>query len=631
VDSCSYAFEGPLPVESWSSVPLPPTSTFSTAATSVVPIIADRVALPESLNIVPFCSILPPKIAEIYLQPESPSLMRHPLEVYLLNQTKPLRAPRVAGSRVEYVKLIGRMLAQGMITFTSTPRAVNGVFTVGKDADSDRLIIDAQPANRLFVDSPHVSLPNPSHLVQLQVPSGSEMFVAKSDLSNYYHHLGMPSWFWDYFALPPLSVEELASIGITDPNAARFPACITVPMGFSHAVYIGQTGHENILYSSGAIDPEDNIMHLTSPIISHDRAPHGMIVDDWFLLCLNRLLAQRIFDKVIAAYRAAGFVVKDSKVVHPTSKPIKVIGFEICGATSVISLSTESRVSLVRSTLSALRSGQLTGTGLSHLIGRWTWCMLIRRPSLSVLQHVYRFMLVARGRRFDMWPSVRRELWMLLGLIPLLQARFDAPFFHRVIASDASETAGGVVSTLLTDSLHRSYWPLCSNRRHAILQATLNNDLTRQAITSGIDLSDSHVDDHALSCLRDRLSSFDDFYSDVMSAPWSVIISSPWRNPEHINALELRAVLLAVHWALTFPSSTSRRVYMLVDSTVAFFSLWKGRSSSISLLLILRKISALLLASSMTLLPGWIPSAVNPADAPSRLKESTTDSLSHEP
>ena len=77
--------------------------------------------------------------------------------------------------------------------------------------------------------------------------------------------------------------------------------------------------------------------------------------------------------------------------------------------------------------------------------------------------------------------------------------------------------------------------------------------------------------------------------------------------------------MLAVHRVLSSPSALSIRVFLLLDSTVAFFSLWKGRSSSPALLLILRKISALLLAGGLTLLPGWLPSALNPADAPSRL------------
>ena len=112
---------------------------------------------------------------------------------------------------------------------------------------------------------------------------------------------------------------------------------------------------------------------------------------------------------------------------------------------------------------------------------------------------------------------------------------------------------------------------------------------------------------------------FESFYSSVDKAPWRTIVSAPWMGAEHINVLELRAALLAVHWVLSYPSALSSRVFLLLDSTVAFFSLWKGRSSSPPLLLVLRKISALLLAGDLSLLPGWVPSAVNPADAPSRM------------
>jgi hypothetical protein len=74
-----------------------------------------------------------------------------------------------------------------------------------------------------------------------------------------------------------------------------------------------------------------------------------------------------------------------------------------------------------------------------------------------------------------------------------------------------------------------------------------------------------------------------------------------------------------VHHAMSYPTSLCSRVFLLLDSTVAFFSLWKGRSSSPALLLVLRKISALLLAGGISLMSGWLPSGNNPADAPSRL------------
>jgi len=101
---------------------------------------------------------------------------------------------------------------------------------------------------------------------------------------------------------------------------------------------------------------------------------------------------------------------------------------------------------------------------------------------------------------------------------------------------------------------------------------------------------------------------------------WSTIVSSPWREPEHINVLEIRAISTAVRWALSSPASIRRRLVVLCDSQVAVFAISKGRSSSFQILRRLRYLSALVLASGMQLLLRWIPSAANPADGASRLQ-----------
>ena len=576
-------------------------STYSSASTPVVPLIASRISLPESLTIIQVDTVLPPDLAVQYSTQPCQALLRHPADIYALNLSHPLKPPRVAGSRSEYVQLIGRLRACGMIDFTNRPRAVNGVFAVGKDELSDRLIIDAQPANRLFVDSPRVSLPGPSHLTQLQVPAGQRMFTAKSDLSNFYHHLGLPAWMQPYFALPPLSAAELRQVGAS--SDAAFPMCRTMPMGFSHAVFVGQSCHEHVVYRAGTLSRDDSLLQLSSPVVCQQRGLHGIIIDDFFLFSLNRELAERIFAAVLRAYADAGFVVKMSKVVWPTADPVKVIGFDIDGGAATVSLPVDSQLSLIRSTLSLIHSATVTGAAMSHVLGRWTWVMMLRRPTLAVLQHVYRFARLAHGRRFSLWRSARRELCMLLTLLPLLHARLDAPFYHRAFASDASELAAGVVSTPLSSDLHSMLWPLCSSRHHAALQPLLAGD--------------SWPDSAPLQLLRQQ---YDAFYASVSASPWRVNISAAWRDAsEHINVLELRAALLTLHHVLSSPSSHLRRVYLLLDSSVAFFSMWKGRSSSPSLLIVLRKISSLLLAGGLHLLLGWLPSACNPADAPSRL------------
>lgn len=592
---------------------LPRSSAFSSSPTCVVPLIAQRVALPDSLHIVPLESVLPASTAASYAEAASPTLLRSPLAVCELNAAHPLYPPRVAGCRSEYVRLIGRLVRCGMLSFTAAPAAVNGVFTVGKDATSDRLIIDAQPANRLFVDCPPVALPDPSHLVQLQVPTGSAVYVGKSDLSNFYHHIGLPQWMQPYFALPSLTAAELESIGLPL-TGGSYPMCRTLPMGFSHAVYLAQAVHEHIVYGSADLTIEHNLLHMPSPVVTHQSALHGIVIDDFFLFSLNQHLATQQLTRVLAAYRNAGFVVKDSKVVMPTSAPVKVIGFDVDGTASSVSLSTASHLSLIRSTLQVLQLSAVTGMALSQLIGRWTWCLLIRRPALSVLQHSYRFIQIAGRRRFDLWPSVRRELEALLGLLPLLQCQLDAPLFPRVVATDASDGGAGVVCAPLAESDTATYWPMCSSRRRAVLQALLQCETDANPLLSpGLCLTP--LQRAQLLQTRDW---YDDFYADVCDRRWSTIVSKAWRAPEHINAFELRAVLLAIHWLLSYPSSHRCRVYLLVDSTVAFFSLWKGRSSSAPLLLILRQIAALQLASGLSLLTGWIPSEVNPADGPSR-------------
>lgn len=594
---------------------LPPSSPYASSAATVVPLCASRVALPDQLNIVPLLSVLPPSVAASYSPGTmSAALLRHPTEVLVLSSCTKSSIPRIAGSRSQYVKLLSRMHQQSMITFTAHPMTVNGIFTVLKDETSDRLIIDAQPANMCFIDSPHVSLPDPSHLVKLQVPKGEQVYIGKSDLSNYYHHLGLPAWMQPYFCLPALTKDEIHQLGLPPSTVPLYPMCTTLPMGFSHAVYLANTVHEHILYSFNAVSPCNNILSLHQPLITHHTVVHGIVIDDFFLFSLSKSLATVSFRRVLAAYRQAGFIVKDSKAVAPTTQAIKIIGFQLCGADSTICLSPESRIGLLSATYSLLSRPTVTGLQLAHLIGRWTWCLLVRRSCLSVIQHCYKYIQVANKKPFTLWPSVRRELCALVGLLPLMSARFDTDIFNLVVASDASTVAAGVVVSPLTYALHSTLWPICSTRAHAALQAIVNAHATV--------VCDLTVPPASQSNYLQQLAihSYQQYYTAISASPWSTIISKRWLDcTEHINLLELRAVLLSLHWLLTYPSSHLSRVYFLVDSLVAFFTLWKGRSSSGRLLCVLRKINALLLASGVSLLVGWVPSAVNPADAPSRL------------
>lgn len=99
---------------------------------------------------------------------------------------------------------------------------------------------------------------------------------------------------------------------------------------------------------------------------------------------------------------------------------------------------------------------------------------------------------------------------------------------------------------------------------------------------------------------------------------WTVAHSYPFKTEEHINILELRAILHTLEWRARTSTFHSCRFLHLSDSQVCLAVLTKGRSSSRKVNRLLRRISSLCLALNVYPLWAWIESRLNPADEPSR-------------
>ena len=100
---------------------------------------------------------------------------------------------------------------------------------------------------------------------------------------------------------------------------------------------------------------------------------------------------------------------------------------------------------------------------------------------------------------------------------------------------------------------------------------------------------------------------------------WKVLLSYQWREPgQHINILELVAVLDLLRRQARDPKQHGLRHLLMIDNQVALSALSKGRSSSRSVQAPLRRINAVCLASHFRLCLAWVKSKWNPADGPSR-------------
>ena len=100
---------------------------------------------------------------------------------------------------------------------------------------------------------------------------------------------------------------------------------------------------------------------------------------------------------------------------------------------------------------------------------------------------------------------------------------------------------------------------------------------------------------------------------------WRIVTGWKWKgDKEHINSLELRAVLTSLKWRLQHKGQVGHRFLHLVDSLVVLHCLSRGRSSSRKLRSSLSRVNALLLCSSSQALWGYVHTDQNPADKPSR-------------
>ena len=102
---------------------------------------------------------------------------------------------------------------------------------------------------------------------------------------------------------------------------------------------------------------------------------------------------------------------------------------------------------------------------------------------------------------------------------------------------------------------------------------------------------------------------------------WKVVKGWAWKCPNHINILEMEALYHTIKYRGRSLRLMHKRFLHLVDSQVVLGVAAKGRSSSLKLQHSLHKFNLLVLALHCYPVLGWVASALNPADAPSRWYE----------
>ena len=144
-------------------------------------------------------------------------------------------------------------------------------------------------------------------------------------------------------------------------------------------------------------------------------------------------------------------------------------------------------------------------------------------------------------------------------------------------------------------------------------EKALVQQLGRLVSTKGSDLM--------ITAAQDEMQSYQRLRHTINAKMWRWKVVSGWKwrsQGEHINSLELRAILACLRWRCEHLGEYDTRILHLTDSLVCLHSLTRGRTSSRRLRRTLCRINSLLLARNVGALWGYVHTDLNPADKPSR-------------
>lgn len=552
-----------------------------------MPIIPERLSLPQVCGNVDLATILRPEDYEYFAEPANFILTDEEVVERATNGNYPrIRKARVFGSQANFYTAVRRMNDSGMVVYSSDASVVeNGLFCVTKPGTTDlRLIVDCRPVNALLREPPKVALPNAGLFPQLV--ARDKFWIAKSDLSDFYHHIALPPKWIRFFGLPPVMID----------GRQAHPQLRSLPMGWSYSVLLAQMAHERIIQramwiSRIACRPLNQNSMYDDPMIT-DTPLVGCYIDDVGIIGTDRNKVDQAQRAYIETATEFGFTAKPSKTL-PARPSAELLGVVIDGSAKTVSPSTARIMNIISTAVALVKTGRCTYDELTSLVGKFNWIFLLRRPLLSVFNNVYHWISRFEGTQgpLNLWNSCAREIACATALVIFAHADLSLPLASSILASDASSTGYGVT---IANGGQRAWDMLCAPLRPP---------------------NDETSDDGYSIYFSDYVAPI---WEDTEKFHWSTIEAGENRDGgrNHINVDEMNAAVRAAHAACT-----GTRQLLLTDSAVVYGILCKGRSSSHDLLRRCRRTAAIMVIKGGVIIPKWIPSELNPADAPSRINE----------
>ncbi|CAE7480442.1 ANK1 [Symbiodinium natans] len=539
----------------------------------------------------------------------SPDEWGHKIEIG--DTIRPYMDPVLKTDGAAYVQFVQRLFEGGMVSFTEKPRDLITPFFVTKKSGKLRLVLDCRGVNQRFREPPSIALAAGSSWSQLEIPLGEDLFIAQSDIKDYFYSLRLPHELQPFFCLPAIPVQAIHAWGVANKDwtgasveGLVFPAFRVVPMGWSWAMWWAQRVHQvQALIGAGLSDARLVRADRPAPDLSGGEPAVIAYADNLNVTGTDEERVQKAKDGAVARLRTLGFGVHEELDACASATSL---GFSVDGATGVVK-PVPDKVGLVIAAFRWLaRRPRVNGRAVEKLVGHAIHFMLVRREMLCCMRSLYDFIQRSYRARRRLWPSAAREAEWIANLLPVCHANLRRVWSEVPTASDAS------LSGIAVCSRHAGVEQVSEIGRCKEAWRFKARDFVaprESAIGGAEDLSlDPFSDTQSVKphivLPEDPFSinpDFNEVPDDFMTASeWSVAFACEMHHAEPITILEARGVVAAVRHKCRVVQNFGKKHLHLNDNLANVLCAEKGRSASYPMLRVCRRLCALVIAANCT-------------------------------
>ena len=591
-----------------------------TGVTVAMPVISERISLPSRAGHLRLAEHLPPERARVARDLSVLELDRADLPAIGVKACHRI-------DKDEERAFFVRLLDCGMATLVEerdvyrhpvTGKAmVAGLFAVPHKPGRERLIVDRRPGNQLEKNlSPKwLWLPHSTQLGEIVLDKHEMLRGSCDDLECWFYQIGHEEeWALRQAVGRRQKGEDWAAYGAQAGRHYRL-AISVVAMGDHNGCAFAQAVHEWILEQGGLMKPEQVMRYGRPPPLGS--LWEGTYIDDHLLVqrldiarsqctrgCSCQSCTEHGAPPDVPALEKLEKAYESFDVAQSTSKRIRYApefeawGSTVRGRAGKVGVHVDKRRQIARLLYAVARAGHSTKSILQSLLGCVSHPFLHRRLLMSVLGEVFLFTSGMPERGDVRLPAaIIDELLIASLLIPFAEANLRNPVSTTVSATDATPIKAGRCAAVIPKKLARVLFRRCEGRgEHGHLNWT---EIETEYLPTTMTEPSADLDE--LLC----------------SLPWKDPIGYCFKDLSHINIQECVAVLDELERQVRY-GFTKCRYIIAIDSRVCVGAIGKGRSSSVALNKILRKLLATALAADVDIRVLWVSTKANPADAPSR-------------